>query len=79
MPKRIVMYSTSVKPSKVGGLQIKGDKEETETEIIGIEKIREVRLEVVREEEEVRTDVVSLQNMIRETSRLNPLETESRK
>ena len=73
-------YSTPVKPRKVGELQRKGDREEIEKERIGIGKIREVRLEVVREEEiEVRTDVVSLQNMIRETSRLNPLETESRK
>ena len=80
MLKKIAMYSTPVKPRKVEELQRKGDKEEIEKERIGIGKIREVRLEVVKEEEiEVRTDVVSLQNMIRETSRLNHLEKESRK
>ena len=73
-------YSTLVKLLKIGELLRKRDREELEKEITEIGGIPEIRLEVVREEGiEVMTGVVSLQNMIRETSHLNLLETESRK
>ena len=69
--RRTVIFYTQAKLPKVGELQREGDREETETKIIGIEKIREVRLEVVTEEEiGVMTGVVNLQKMRREISRL---------
>ena len=69
--RRTVIFHTQVKLPKVGELQREGDREETETKIIEIEKIREVRLEVVTEEEiGVMTGVVNLQKMRREISRL---------
>ena len=71
MQKRTNMFYTQAKLPKVGELQREGDREETETKIIEIEKTREVRLEVVTEEEiGVMTGVVNPLKMRREINHL---------
>ena len=79
MLKRIAMYCTLAKLQKVGEHQTKGEIEEM-TEEIEIGEMTEARPGAWRDEViEVGKDVGNLQNVIRETSLLNLLETESKK
>ena len=78
--KKIAMSFIQAKPPQVGERLIKGEEEEIEKEVIGVEGILEARQGVSREEEtEVMTGVVSLQSMIREINHLNHLEKEFRR
>ena len=77
--KKTVMYCTRAKLHRVGEHQTKGEMEEM-TEEIEVGEMTEARPGAWRDEViEVGKDVGTLQNVIRETSLLNLLETESKK